>query len=121
MISHFAIGLILTINLSQHTLKMDEKSHLLTTTILGVEGSLDTPLGIFFVDPKRVYKKRISWKYGRWLRWAMFFQDGYAIHETTNQPSHGCIHVPADASEWLWERVKLQLDHHRDVMVKIER
>lgn len=68
----------------------------------------DTPRGWF-----QIYAKDAGWQEGAlgWMYSPMYFVGGFAIHGSTSVPdypaSHGCVRVPLDAADYLFDRIPI--------------
>ena len=66
----------------------------------------ETPAGSYTI----LRKRRRSWSvpYKVWLPWASYFVGGFAIHQSSNVPthaaSHGCVRVTRYEGHWLFSR-----------------
>lgn len=68
-----------------------------------------TPRGTY-----RVYRRArrsFSYEYGMWLRWAAYFEAGYALHGSWRVParpaSHGCVRVPVPFAREVYDFARL--------------
>ena len=68
----------------------------------------DTPRGWF-----QIYSKDAGWQEGSlgWMYSPMYFVGGFAIHGSTSVPdypaSHGCVRVPMDVTDYLFDRISI--------------
>jgi len=68
----------------------------------------ETPRGWF-----QIYAKDAGWQEGSlgWMYSPMYFVGGFAIHGSTSVPdypaSHGCVRVPLDAADYLFDRIPI--------------
>jgi lipoprotein-anchoring transpeptidase ErfK/SrfK len=68
----------------------------------------ETPRGWF-----QIYAKDAGWQEGSlgWMYSPMYFVGGFAIHGSASVPdypaSHGCVRVPLDVTDYLFDRIPI--------------